>query len=629
MTTALALTAQSTIINGQGLAVSANLLSQITTFQSHAPITSIANCFSTISSADANIAANIITSLFNIGAGVTKGQWLIDYYPPNITPVSTAGISCRYTYVIPVYGTGLHSTEIVGNTYVPVANTASVSHTITNQAQLPFAYGIQGFANVFSTVDGYANSVFDTVSSVYMLRGKTYGQSGLTYTGSKDLATGGISDNNILLASIVKDWGTMYDIANINTFSDPYVFGQNLLNQGFGNYGNLTVNLQAAGLNITNLLQVPQSTTTTTQLPGSVTTSTPIGAVDIPTTIVETTTTTVVGNSVDTLLSIYRKVTGSELSTIIAAAGITITNPDIKTLADFLDFNKVIDITNISKLSQLGITTFTGLSQFLQLKIGQGYFRSWQDLAILLENLEIPTLNYTTATSTDLVISNSLATNLLNTLGTGSGPFQNPTLQDYLGAVSGIPYTSVFQLLNQNYNAVASSINLSTLTTNLDNEVSNYINQSAANLSPTSTNIDNAVLAINFALNSLIPSDTFVTCQSEFFYMLNHLTNEVNNLPKTGIVFNAGNGQILNSFSQRMPRNATDKDQFYLYQFFANLITNDTAGDTIRSAIAEEINLQLLRSAGITLHNDPNPRLALSQAQSQHIPISTYLLQNK
>ena len=53
------------------------------------------------------------------------------------------------------------------------------------------------------------------------------------------------------------------------------------------------------------------------------------------------------------------------------------------------------------------------------------------------------------------------------------------------------------------------------------------------------------------------------------------------------------------------------------------------AGDTIRAAIAEQINTQLFSAQGIIIHNDPNPAGMIYQAQQQNIPLTTYISQNQ
>ena len=92
---------------------------------------------------------------------------------------------------------------------------------------------------------------------------------------------------------------------------------------------------------------------------------------------------------------------------------------------------------------------------------------------------------------------------------------------------------------------------------------------------------------------------------------------------------NLGTQQTLNSFAQRFGTMAADSTQTYAYQFFSNIITADSYGDTIRSAIAEAFNIKLLQSKGISFTTDPSPAQMIQQAQAQNIPLSTYISRNK
>ena len=632
MTTALSLTAQNTINNGGGLATSANLLSQITTFQSHAPIVTMANTYSV--AAASNGAPQLFTSLSNIGVGVNYGQWLLDLYPANITPTSSTTIVYYAIEQVPIYGNphtvdGNVVYDIVGYTPSPLVSSASMSGTIRNQAALPFVNGMSGFANVFLNVYSTILSNFETVSSVYMLKNKTYGQSGLGYTAPLDLATNGINTNGPLLGNVISGWGTMYDIANINSMGDPYIFGQNLLNQGLGAYGGLADQLTAAGLDITNLSVIPSSASTTTQQESTVTNSTPLGAVELPSIVNVTTTTSVTGNSANVVLNIYAGITGSNLAAIVNATQTTIANASITTLADYLNFNKIVDTTSYNQLSSLNANNFNSFGSFLQAKIGKGYFKSWQDMSRLFANLEIPTQSYSSATTSSTPVLSSATVNSLNAItGTGSGAFNNQIVIDYLGSVAGIPYAPDFITLNTNYNTVLTG-QVTTAVNNLNRAVLNYDAALNANLTPDITTIDSNVSALNSALNSLTVNATLTNSQTAYLTMLNRLTTEVNNLTSIGIVFNSGSTQMLRSLSKQISTLATDKTEHQTYQFFANLITSDASGDTIRAAIAENINLNLLTKAGIITSNDPNPSNAVTQAQAQGIPLSTYLSQNK
>ena len=213
---------------------------------------------------------------------------------------------------------------------------------------------------------------------------------------------------------------------------------------------------------------------------------------------------------------------------------------------------------------------------------------------------------------------------MLSTLGTGSGPFNNPVLVDYLGAVAGIPYTNLITTLNTNYSTLSNSINLTSLVQALDASVSNYVY-----VNQDYTSVQNNVNAVNSALNSLSNTTALSNSETAFYSALTHLNIEVSNLVRAGVVFNSGYPQALHSFGQRIGSIAADKTQNQTYQFFANLITNDAAGDTVRLAIAESINSAKLTAKGISTTNDPAPSNMLYQSAAQGIPLTTYISQNK
>jgi hypothetical protein len=608
MASAIQLVASDTINNGHGLAPNADILAQIGTLQSQAPIGKMVEVFGLADTADANIVANLYTVLNTLGTGVNHAQWLIDIYPGNITATSTAGVA--------YYGTN-------GNTAV-----ARFTTTINNQVSGPFAHGLNGFANTYSAAIGYSTSAFDIIGSANILQNKTYAQSGLGYTGPLDLATNGLGSSAQLLANVVGQWGTMYDVHNISTLADPYVFGQNLLNQGLGSYGNLSDRLTAAGLNIYNLSQVPPATTTVTQQLTTTTVSTPVGAIDFPDINTVTTVTTSTGNSVDTVLSIYQSVTGANLSYITSAANITVANASISTLADYLDLNKITSAGDYSALAGIGITSLAGLGAYLQSRIGSGYYTSWQDVVKLLRRVEVPTLYNTTSTASSKVVSDSIINSIKSRYGTGSGPFGNPTLIDYLGATAGMPgLVANFVIINNNYLSLSSG--LLSLVTTLKTKVNDYINSySPGGGDPDISAVQTAVNSINSFLNS-VNGTAFSASSKAYYDILQRIATEVANCATAGVQFNAGYSQALTYFGQQIAQLASDKTVNQTYQFFANIITRDQYGDTIRLAVAEAINTVVVAAGGITMTNDPNPALVLANAQAQNIPLSTYLSQNK
>jgi hypothetical protein len=660
MATALSINSYKTITSGQGLSVSANLAAAISTFQNHQPIQLIANIFSTATNSG-NAAGNLLSTLTStstgVGAGVTNNNWLIDFYAPNVTPINSGNIYTYAELITPIYDpnpshwttdpeTGFTNQPIIGYNHDPIESTASFSRTLNIQAHLPFDYGMQGFANVFQTAHGFALSNFDLVSSVHLLKNKSYGQSGIGYTGALDLVTGGISTHGGILGDVVKNWGTMYDITNMNSFTDVYVFGQNLLNHGFGYLGGLDTALVNAGLNLNNLSAVPQPVTTTTVVDSTSSYNSYVGQIDLPNLAVQTTTTTVTGSSADVLKQIYSTITGANLTAIVSATGfVADSTTTITSLVDFLDFEKIVSEDNRAKLAILNIYDFTSLSRYLQSKIGKSYFRTWADIKTYLDKLEVPSLPHLTAVvnSSSPLLSTSTVTAMNNITGNGEGPFTNPILTDYLGAVSGMPYTTVFNKLNADYNIVAPTNLASTLQT-LDSAVSTYVTD-YSNYLGTFANVDgvgtytgsppsidpvqSAISSVNSTLQSIPVSIKGTECQQVYFQSMSHLASEVTNLHKAGVVFNAGYPQGLRGFAQQLPSTAADKDQQQTYQFFANLVTNDLAGDYVRAAISEHINLELMTGQGLTPSNDPNPSGMIYQAQQQNIPLSTYISQNK
>jgi len=620
MSSALQLTATATILNGQGLAENSALMSAISRYQALPTVAITANIFVT---AAANIDLSdpyLGTALSNLGTGITNNTyWMLDYYPANTVPVCSTNLG----YVFQ---------SNISASLANIANIASVSRTVTNQATVPFASGMSGFANVFTTVYGYTNSVFDTVGSIYMLQGKTYAQSGIGYRNPTDLSTIGIGQAAPLISDTVLNWGTMYDVTRLNLIGDPYVFGQNLLNQGLGSYGNLSVNLTAAGLDINDITAVPVSTTTTKQTASVLTVHSLVGSVDLPTLTNVVTTNTVTAISPDVVVGIYRNVTGSDLSAIIAATGITVpVGSQITSLADFLTLTNVIDSALVPQYANLGIYSLNDVGSYIHQTLGAGYFPTWASIATTLEVVVIPTFasNITdNTTGSSLVLSSSTISTLQNYISSGTGPFNNPIMSDFLGATAGMNYTSDYQNIISYYNTINPSLVVAALNT-LSNDVTTYVNAMPGSKSTLIAAVNSAVSAVNATLNALGNTTPVTQASTVFNDVTTKLALEVSNLNKAGVVFDSGSRQGLFSFAQTLSTLFSDNVKIQTTQFGANLITNDAYGDTIRAAIAETTNTQALQKIGIQVHNDPAPSQAVELAQAQNIPLSTYLSQNK
>ena len=658
MATALQLNAASVIINGQGLATSANLLAQIQNFQNLESIKLVNDIFTTAANT-ANISIGGVTGrsggigggsitgpasyvtlseillpeLSSLGNTATQGHYLIDFYPPETARVCSTNVVC-YGSNVTVTTAGIFGAPVY--TYTPDIRSASMSGTIKAQALLPFANGLTGFANVFQISYGFANQAFDPISSVHLLNTKTYANAGLGYAGPTDLATGGAGSGAGIVAAAIGGWGTMYDITKLSSIADPYVFGQNLLNQGLGSIGNLSAKLAQTGLNTADITRIPLGTTTTTTQQTTVNTQTPVGVVALPTISSTTVSTASSGVSPAVVTNIYAGITGVDLQTLITATGFTgNTVMGINSLADFLTFQKVIDPVALAQLSAQGITDFDSLSTYLHRVAGQGYFTSWTSLTRLLRSIRVPAiLGDAQITRNSRVLSDSAVSTVTAEFGTGSGVFGNPIMPDYLGAAAGMPYTNSFQTLIDNYAKIPTTGLISALR-HLKNVVDSVTITDTSTISSASYDVNgiddvtSAVQAVSAALSAIPASSAFTESETVAADMLSRLATEVQSLSKAGIVFNAGYAPALKNFALNIGTTATDVSKFQTYQIFANITTPDAAGDVIRSVIAEQMNTSVFQTAGIQLTNDPGPGLAMQQAQNQNIPLSTYINQNQ
>ena len=609
MATAAQLNATAAIVNGHGIAPNPALVSAISTYQNRQPMTLLSNVYVNAVT-DGNVANVIVPILDTIGSTASLGHFLLDIYPPNVTAICSGSVSYYYSNALP-----------------------STSRTIQNQANYPFRNGLAGFASGFSLALGTASQAVDTIGSLSMLNGKTYAQSGVGYTGITDLLTGGIGSEANLLGTMVAGWGTMYNVTNINLIADPYVFGQNLLNQGLGSYGNLSDKLAATGLDVTDITQAPVTGTVTYPTASTLSYSSFVGEITLPTVANTTVTTTATGNNPGVIMNIYSTITGGDLKAIISATGFTGSVDQITTLADFLNFNKIVDSTTRTKLAQFGVTSFTEFSKYLNSRIGQQQFIDWAGVSKFLASIKVPALSYTTTTANTPVLNPGTASTLKSAVGIGSGPFGNPVMSDYMGAVAGIPYNTAYSTINSNYALFAGPI--ITAMIELDRSITDTytvyyasaVDDGSGNITytlPDTGMIASNVAKVNAAMNALTANATLSDCQRAYYKMLNSITAEVTNLSSADIKFiNYGSNSLL-GFGQGIGGyGKPDTQGLGVDQLIGNLITNDFYGDTIRAVIAESINGQA------TTENDPDPVMALSQSSRQNIPLTTYLSQNK
>jgi len=601
----------------------------------------------------------LLVALDSLGQGVTQNNFLIDCFSAN------AGYRSS--------GAG---------TYTFAASTPSVTGCLLNQAQAPFTPptppftsridGMAKFGNVFSVSTGWCSSAFETTATTTILKNTTYQQTKPGYASQLDLATNGIAYTAPLIYNTIKNWGTIYDVRNIGTMVDVYVFGQNLLNQQLGKYGHWDMMLANVGLDTSNLSSIPQQQNITVPTSSSTFSQSPVGQIEYPTTTNVTVSTRIAGSSPDVVKAIYNKVTGNNLETIVIATGFVPTTAEMQptpilacvtVLTDFLSFDKVVSQDIRTQWADLGVGDFETFAAFLNDRLGQGYFGSWKEMGDFLLEVDVPSQDYTVTPKTKwppkpsefsqrTVITQSVAEELSTAAGTGSGEFNTPLIWDVLGASAGIPYTDVLQRLIVAYNQIPAG-DLSPVTsalnglndavnTAIDTKTAIYRTESGGG-GDGETSVEvfdhweydtgpvtDAINIVNASVQNVPQSAPVQLCNQLWFRIQDRMTLEHTNAAKAGIDFvNAGSDGTLKAFAGAWSRNSTNKDSLQTYQFFANMISNDVYGDTLRACRSEAINSQLFNKKGITNNNDPDPRGAMIMSKAQKITTQEYMNRNK
>ena len=655
MSTALQLNAAADIINGKGIAPNPQVLGAITSFQNLPNVQAVKKLFNIAESiSNYSLASDILTEISKLGSGVTQAQFLIDFYPNGdvtLDPQCNGNITYYGYMPHPIITTTSGSVDngdsvntITGWANVQIPGTASFSNVLKTQALAPFANGMGTFANVVLTAAASASQNFDTNASITVLQNKTYATSGIGYNGPTELATGGIGAHGSLFSGIVRSWGYMFDVTNMNLLADPYVFGQNLLNLGFGNVGNLAAKLTSIGLNTNDITVIPTTDPTTQNtLLGNIQVTYPtIGKVNLPALTNSDPTTTgqyFLANNPNALIAIYDTIYGEDLRFLTASLGTVAPSRFPTTLAQYLDLTKLVTPNQLASLKVLGITDLDGFAKYLYARIGQGVFRNWVDVANLLDAIEIPKLYSPINNPNYPLLSPQAATTLTTSHFQGTGPFKNPILVDYIGVMAGMPtYITDLNTLVTNSKAIAGPV--TDALNNLIDAVNGYIgiytsylassagDGSGALSQPDITSITNAVANVNNTLSFINTSSTeYQAAWNAYINIIKTVYKETLNSELAGCSFGPGNANTLRTFAQQIVTKATDATQFYSAQVFANIICQDATGDNIRAAIAEYNNSQILSSSGIELKNDPDPLTAAYMAQRNNVSISVYVNQ--
>jgi hypothetical protein len=383
-----------------------------------------------------------------------------------------------------------------------------------------------------------------------------------------------------------------------------------------------------------------------------------------PTTIGVTTTTNVPGSNPEVVVNIYSKVGFDHIDQIVQATQYTSThiNSCVTVLSDFLNLSTVVQPANLSGLAAIGITDFEGLGEFLNARVGQGTFSSWEDLAQFLLLLDIPSQNYTPTPATHWPPNPSsfsetrvLTTSAQQTINSqhpqGSGELKQPLIWDFLGASAGMPYNDFLPTMNASIGSDGGVMSaLADLKTKVQTAIANqtpvitgggdgggtesdpeysgnYL--SGSMMVYKDTDMQDIIDAMTKLVSAVNSASTNPTAKALFTRVQTLLTKEHRNLGIAGAVFSTPAQTVWNTFSTNWVGMSVDKIKLQCYQYYDRIFTNDKAGDTLRATRSELINDALFSSRGIEEKNDPDPNLLAAQAQSMHTTMTQVIQQNK
>lgn len=368
------------------------------------------------------------------------------------------------------------------------------------------------------------------------------------------------------LKNVFNNFGNAFDPSNLQKMFDPAGYIKNLNKQGLGDVGGLRDQLEEAGVDPDN----PES-------------ADPV-----------------------LLRNILATIKGSDLQKIVTETGIVLpATANLQSAADMLEANNILPSDVISKLPG---GSLTGLGNALG-SMG-GTFKSSADLANMLGGIKVPELPH--LDSLDKLVPDDVMAEFKPMLGSGGGPFGNPTLQDIIGTASGHGHTNAFKSIIDSHNKIMQSPvgqNFKAASDALAADPTNPAKLAAFEAANTAlAQAQNADLAavVKKASDSVEAS-------------MQQLTTETSNQTVAGIdpvsAETPGPTQLL-GLASKLHDMGLDKQQLGFNDMLNNMATNDKYGDAIRATLMEGKNIAAQAAAGIPNTTKIDPAAVLKKLQS-------------
>jgi hypothetical protein len=239
-----------------------------------------------------------------------------------------------------------------------------------------------------------------------------------------------------------------------------------------------------------------------------------------------------------------------------------------------------------------------------------GKFKNVAALAATLAATKIPSLKNLDALSSPMPASISSA--LSSKLGTGGGPFGNPTINDIIGTAAGYKHTDSFTTIVAAHTTIfqtSAGQALQAAITDLTADPTNATKLStfvAAQAAVTGSTDPVLSKLITDSANAITASQT-------------QLTNEATNQSKAGFVPSAAAvpaAPALLGLANKLHDLGLDKQKAGYNFLFSSMATDDQYGDAVKAALAEGQNIAKMAAAGVANTTKIDPMDVLAKVQN-------------
>ena len=602
------------LLQNQGLVVSGNLAIAINSYTSTTAVSSylgiLSSGFANVGTANDQITTNTFSSLQQLGSATL--------------PAVTDAVPAAYVSSLPI-----------GN------NVTGFSGLVSTQGNLILGNGDLGkFAQVYGQCQSYIvqnNPIINSVKNSSILD--------TTFTSMNSITTGGISDINRTLQIFGADLtklGNTWALNKLPFFGFPWVLLYQMSQAG-GIMPELVQRLIDSGVTVDNLSDIQRGSEVAASvdlLIYRVMTGVTGDLLDQVKVLLSVTTENLTNmadllNPVKTLPNSY-----TQLTNLIPTG--TDVSPTATVLANVYTTASTV---NSNLLAVYGTSpAYQSLSKILppdQALANQAIANSLQQVKNIFQ-LTLPVFaRAVTATETNTglgditsltkAVPTSVASNINNTLATGTGPNGTLTLFDFMGATAGVPYTAEFtadaaiinamQAANALYTLTDSTYGVYTVMQNtLNGDYTSVINPSPIEITITIPaglpgegtygNLDAAFstglipaaanLIANVAANNASNASTLNT---SFTTMAQQLSAETNNLVLAQVEFNdlaANSRSSVMSLASNLHEIGTDVAPKGQNDFFTAIAdTSNQYGQAIIASFREGRNIKVFNDAGI------------------------------